>query len=55
MVRFAMTKDIEISGVEVSGNEREENIQSIEQLLPDAEQFQNDPDKYSHLALLIEQ
>ncbi len=49
VVRFAMTKDLEISGVEVSGNKREEEVQSINQLIADAERFQNDPDKYSQL------
>lgn len=49
MVHFAMTDDIEISGVGVFGNEREEDIQSIEQLIADAERFQNDPGRYSQL------
>ncbi|GAA5064710.1 hypothetical protein GCM10025751_54660 [Haladaptatus pallidirubidus] len=49
MVRFAMTKNIEISGVGVFGNEREEDIRSVKQLIADAERFQDNPDKYSQL------
>lgn len=44
-----MTEKIEINGLSVSEDEKEQDRNSIKQLVADAEKFQNDPNEYTQL------